>query len=113
MFVILPRDQAPGINESSQLQKIVRVVSTVQYLLDNGIRVTASPQPQESLPRIPAQFWVVVGVHFIDKIGGTLAFPFFALYITGKFDVGMTEAGILLGLLSLAGIVGSVDRRRR
>jgi hypothetical protein len=34
VFVILPRDQAPGINESSQLQKIVRVVSTVQYFLD-------------------------------------------------------------------------------
>ena len=34
VFVILPRDQAPGINESSQLQKIVRVVSTVQYLLN-------------------------------------------------------------------------------
>jgi uncharacterized protein len=34
VFVILPRDPAPGINESSQLQKIVRVVSTVQYLLD-------------------------------------------------------------------------------
>ena len=56
----------------------------------------------------PRRFWIVVGVHFIDKIGGTLAFPFFALYITGKFNVGMTEAGILLGLLSLAGILGSV-----
>jgi hypothetical protein len=33
LFVILPRDQAPGVNESSQLQKIVRVVSTVQYFL--------------------------------------------------------------------------------
>lgn len=56
----------------------------------------------------PRKFWVVVGVHFVDKIGGTLVFPFFALYITGRFHVGMTEAGILLGLLSLAGIVGSV-----
>ena len=56
----------------------------------------------------PSRFWVVVGVHFIDKIGGTLVFPFFALYITGKFNVGMTEAGILLGVLSLAGILGSV-----
>lgn len=56
----------------------------------------------------PPKFWVVVGVHFIDKIGGTLVFPFFALYITGRFGVGMTEAGILLGLLSLAGIFGSV-----
>ena len=33
VFVILPRDQAPGVNESNQLQKIVRVVSTVQYFL--------------------------------------------------------------------------------
>ena len=58
--------------------------------------------------QFPRRFWIVVGVHFVDKIGGTLAFPFFALYITGKFHVGMTEAGILLGLLSLAGILGSV-----
>jgi len=34
VFVILPRDQAPGVNESNQLQKIVRVVSTVQYFLN-------------------------------------------------------------------------------
>jgi len=56
----------------------------------------------------PSRFWVVVGVHFIDKIGGTLVFPFFALYITGRFSVGMTEAGILLGVLSIAGMLGSV-----
>ena len=34
VFVILPRDQAPGVNEGSQLRKTVRVVSTVQYLLE-------------------------------------------------------------------------------
>ncbi|MEO8089392.1 MAG: SIMPL domain-containing protein [Gemmatimonadales bacterium] len=34
IFVILPRDQAPGVNEGGQLQKTVRVVSTVQYLLE-------------------------------------------------------------------------------
>jgi hypothetical protein len=34
VFVILPRDQAPGVQEGSQLRKVVRVVSTVQYLLD-------------------------------------------------------------------------------
>jgi hypothetical protein len=33
VFVILPRDQAPGVNESGQLQKVVRVVATVQYFL--------------------------------------------------------------------------------
>jgi hypothetical protein len=34
VFVILPRDQAPGVNEGGQLRKIVRVVSTVQYFLE-------------------------------------------------------------------------------
>jgi hypothetical protein len=33
VFVILPRDQAPGVNESDQLQKTVRVVSTIDYNL--------------------------------------------------------------------------------
>lgn len=33
VFVILPRDQAPNVFEESQPHKIVRVVSTVEYLL--------------------------------------------------------------------------------
>jgi hypothetical protein len=33
VFLILPRDQAPGIAEESQVNKIVRVVSTVEYFL--------------------------------------------------------------------------------
>jgi uncharacterized protein len=33
VFVILPRDQAPGISEESQLFKMVRVVATVDYYL--------------------------------------------------------------------------------
>jgi len=36
VFVILPRDKAPGVMEGSQLQKTVRVVSTVQYHLEDG-----------------------------------------------------------------------------
>lgn len=55
----------------------------------------------------PRLFWVVVAVSFIDRIGGTLLFPFFALYITQKFNVGMTQAGILLGMSSLFGLFGS------
>ncbi|MDL1912562.1 MFS transporter [Chloroflexi bacterium CFX6] len=55
----------------------------------------------------PRLFWVVVTVSFIDRIGGTLLFPFFALYITQKFNVGMTQAGILLGMSSLFGLIGS------
>jgi hypothetical protein len=33
VFVILPRDQAEGMQEQQQLEKIVRVVSTVDYFL--------------------------------------------------------------------------------
>jgi hypothetical protein len=33
VFEILPRDQAPGISESSQIAKVVRVVSTIDYYL--------------------------------------------------------------------------------
>ncbi|MGE5462650.1 MAG: MFS transporter, partial [Syntrophothermus sp.] len=55
----------------------------------------------------PRLFWVVVGVSFIDGIGGTLLFPFFALYITQRFNVGMTQAGVLLGMSSLFGLIGS------
>jgi len=56
----------------------------------------------------PHLFWIVVTVSFIDGIGGTLLFPFFALYITQKFGVGMTQAGILLGLSALFGLIGSM-----
>jgi len=33
VFVILPRDPAPGVQEQDQLHKTVRVVSTVEYFL--------------------------------------------------------------------------------
>jgi hypothetical protein len=35
VFVILPRDRAPGIDESSQVEKTVRVVATIEYLLED------------------------------------------------------------------------------
>jgi MFS family permease len=50
----------------------------------------------------------VVLVAFIDRIGGTLLFPFFSLYITQKFGIGMTQAGIILGVLSAFGLIGSM-----
>jgi MFS family permease len=56
----------------------------------------------------PRKFWAVVGVSFIDHVGGTLLFPFFSLYITQKFNVGMTQAGIVLGLFSIFGLLGSM-----
>lgn len=61
---------------------------------------------QKIYHEFPRQFWVVVVTSFIDGIGNTMVFPFFALYVTQKFDVGMTQAGLLLGTFSLAGLVG-------
>ena len=60
------------------------------------------------IKEFPRRFWVVVGVSFIDHVGGTMLFPFFSLYITQKFNVGMTEAGIVLGLFSISGLVGQM-----
>lgn len=63
---------------------------------------------RKTYQNFPRQFWIVVGVNFIDGIGGTLLFPFFSLYITQKFQVGMTTAGLILGLFSIFGLVGSM-----
>jgi MFS family permease len=55
----------------------------------------------------PHTFWILNGTVFIDSLGGALLFPFFALYITQKFEVGMTEVGVLFAILSGSRIVGS------
>jgi MFS family permease len=52
-------------------------------------------------------FWILVGVTFIDRLGGALLFPFFALYITSKFNVGMSEVGVLFALFFVSSAIGS------
>jgi MFS family permease len=56
----------------------------------------------------PRKFWIIVLVSFIDGIGSTLLYPFFSLYITQKFSIGMTQAGIILGIFSAFGLFGSM-----
>jgi MFS family permease len=58
-----------------------------------------------SFPRL---FWVVVLISFIDRLGGNLLWPFFSLYITGHFNVGMTQAGMVLGTFSAFGLIGNM-----
>src|SRR5512138_3252427 len=55
----------------------------------------------------PRLFWIVVLARFIDSLGSTILFPFFSLYVTQKFGVGMMQAGILLGLNSFFALLGS------
>jgi len=56
----------------------------------------------------PRKFWVVVAVSFIDRLGGNMLWPFFTLYITGEFNVGMTQAGLVLGTFSAFGLIGNM-----
>ncbi len=63
---------------------------------------------QRIFKEFPGKFWVLVVASFVDRVGGTLIFPFFALYITQKFGVGMTQAGVLIGIFSFSGMVGNV-----
>lgn len=55
----------------------------------------------------PRQFWVLVLGTFVDRVGGALMWPFFTLYITRKFGIGMTQVGVLFGFFSISSIVGS------
>jgi MFS family permease len=55
----------------------------------------------------PRTFWMMILVNFIDRLGGSLLFPFFALYITQKFGVGMTQVGVLFAAFSISSFIGS------
>jgi len=55
----------------------------------------------------PRVFWILMVITFIDRIGGALLFPFFALYLTSRFNVGMTEVGVLFATFSVSSFAGS------
>lgn len=55
----------------------------------------------------PRAFWIYNIIVFIDRLGGFMLYPFFALYLTQKFNIGMATVGILFGVFSISGMVGS------
>lgn len=55
----------------------------------------------------PRPFWIYNIIVFIDRLGGFMLYPFFALYLTQKFDIGMSTVGLLFGVFSISGMVGS------
>jgi MFS family permease len=55
----------------------------------------------------PRPFWVYNLVVFIDRLGGFMLYPFFALYLTQKFDIGMSTVGILFAVFSISGMIGN------
>ena len=56
----------------------------------------------------PGTFWTLLGATFIDRLGGALLFPFFALYVTQKFGVGMTQVGIMFAIFAITNVMGSM-----
>ena len=61
-----------------------------------------------TIREFPLEFRVLTIANFIDSVGRTMVFPFFALYVTQKFNAGMTQAGVLLAIFSIFGFAGSV-----
>lgn len=55
----------------------------------------------------PRAFWIYNVIVFIDRLGGFMLYPFFALYLTKKFDIGMSTVGILFAIFSVSGMIGS------
>ncbi len=56
----------------------------------------------------PNAFKVLTLATFIDMLGSFLLYPFYALYITEHFGVGMIEVGILFSIFAAGNIFGSM-----
>lgn len=54
----------------------------------------------------PRPFRVLLLSSFVDRMGGALLFPFFAIYVTNRFDVGMKAVGILFFIWHITGMLG-------
>jgi len=55
----------------------------------------------------PRAFWIYNVIVFIDRLGGFMLYPFFALYLTQKYDIGMATVGLIFAAFSISGFVGS------
>jgi len=56
----------------------------------------------------PRTFWTLIVITFVDRVGGAMLFPFFALYLTNKFNIGMTKVGVLFAAFSISSFIGSM-----
>ena len=63
----------------------------------------------------PRTFKIIIVTTFIDRLGGSMLFPFFALYLTSRFGVTLKEVGYLFLIFSITSFIGSFigGHRRR
>jgi MFS family permease len=55
----------------------------------------------------PQAFWTVMLGLFVDNIGGSLLFPFLALYVTQKFGVSLIDIGWIQVVSTMVNVVGT------
>ncbi len=63
---------------------------------------------KNSYKEYPNPFKVLVLSTFIDRLGFFLMFPFFALYMTARFNVVPTQVGLLFTIFSAGNIIGGI-----
>ncbi len=64
---------------------------------------------RETYSKFSKDFWLLLSASFIDSLGGSLIFPFLSLFMTHKFNVGMTEVGTMYLVWGLtSGLIGNV-----
>jgi MFS family permease len=61
---------------------------------------------QATIAEYPRAFWVLMGGMFIDQLGANFIYPFFALFVTARFGVGLAQVGLMLGTMTAGGILG-------
>ena len=63
---------------------------------------------KKTYKKFSKNFWLFMLASFIDMLGGSLIFPFFSLYMTRKFNVGMTEVGTMFLIWGFtSGVIGT------
>jgi len=63
---------------------------------------------KQTYEEFPPKFWTVVAATFIDRLGGSLLFPFLSIYVAQRFNVGMTEVGTLFAFFAFGGLFGQM-----
>jgi len=64
---------------------------------------------RDTYKKFPKNFWLLMLASFVDMLGGSLIFPFFSLFMTQKFNVGMTEVGTMFLVWALtSGVIGNI-----
>ena len=61
----------------------------------------------------PCAFWIYNIIIFIDRLGQFMLYPFFALYLTQRFGIGMSTVGIVFAVFSVSEFIGSALGGRR